>query len=69
MSTLQLFFGSVAEKVVFSFLVGFIFKKLTMKPTNAPSKEKDFLFQERNENKVVCVLDIQPKKQLNKKYT
>ena len=62
MSTLQLFFGSVAEKVVFSFHVGFIFKKLTMKPTDTPSMAKDFIFQEKNENKVVCVLDIQPEK-------
>ena len=68
MSTLQLFFGSVAEKVVFSFLVGFIFKKLTMKPATTPSKAKDFIFQEKNENKVVCVLDIQPEKLQNKKY-
>ena len=64
MSTLQLIFGNLAEKesdfLFFSFLVGFILQKLKMKPP--PRKAKDFRFQEKNENKVVCVLDVPPKK-------
>ena len=64
MSTLQLSFGNLAEKkrrlLDFSFLVGFIFKKLKMKLPQR--KAKDFLFLEKNENKVVCVIDIPPKR-------
>ena len=47
---IAIIFWQCCRKVVFSFYVGFTFKKLTMKPLT--KKAKDFPFQEKNENKV-----------------